>query len=83
MLSITTPDYEGWFDYFEITDDMKYDEEHMASEIEKYGLTTYEELAEYGTYEQYIALNCQYFNILIGRGVVTMEDILLLLELYV
>ena len=82
MLSITTPDYEGWFDYFNITDDMKYDEEHMHSEIEKYGLFTYEELAEYGTYEQFVALNGQYMKILIGRGVVTMEDIIALLEMY-
>ena len=82
MLTIVTPDYEGWFDYFNITDDMKYDEEHMSSEIEKYGLFTYEDLAEFGTYEQFVALNGQYMKILIGRGVVTMEEILALLETY-
>ena len=82
MLTIVTPDYEGWFDYFNITDDMKYDEEHMRSEIEKYGLFTYEDLAEFGTYEQFVALNGQYMKILIGRGVVTMEEILALLETY-
>ena len=83
MLSITTPDYEGWFDYFNITDEMKYDEKHMEEEIAKYGLNTYEEFAEYGTYEQFVAFNAQYFNILIGRGVVTMDEILAIIAEYV
>jgi hypothetical protein len=83
MLSITTPDYEGWFDYFNINDDMKYDEKHMQEEIAKYGLTSYDELSYLGSYETYVALNAQYLNILIGRGVVTMEEILELFELYV
>ena len=82
LLSITTPDYDGWFDYFNINDDMKYDEAHMQAEIEKYGLFTYEDLAQYGTYEQFVALNGQYMKILIGRGVVTMEEIIELLSNY-
>jgi hypothetical protein len=82
LLSITTPDYEGWFDYFNINDDMMYDEAHMQAEIEKYGLFTYEDLAQYGTYEQFVALNGQYMKILIGRGVVTMEEIIELLNSY-
>ena len=80
MFSMTTPDYEGWFDYFNITDDMKYDEEHMRQEIEKYGLCSYEEISYLGTYEQYVALNAQYLNILIGRGVVTMDEVIAMLQ---
>lgn len=80
MFSMTTPDYEGWFDYFNINDDMKYDEEHMNQEIAKYGLCTYDEVSYLGTYEQYVALNAQYLKILIGRGVVTMDQVIEMLE---
>jgi hypothetical protein len=83
MFSMTTPDFEGWFDYFDITDDMKYDEAHKQAEIEKYGLCPYEDLAHLGTYEDYVAMNAQYLYILIGRGVVTMEDVLWMLDRYI
>ena len=80
MFSMTTPDYEGWFDYFNINDDMKYDEEHMHSEIAKYGLTAYEDVSYLGSYELYVALNAKYLNILIGRGVVTMDEVIEMLQ---
>ena len=83
MFSITMPEFEGWFDYFEIGDGMKYDEEKMQADIEKYGLYTYEELSEYVTYEQFIAFSGPYLKVLVGRGVVTFEQILDLIEMYV
>ena len=73
----------GWFDYFEIGEGMKYDEEKMQADIEKYGLYTYEEFAEYVTYEQFIAFNGPYLKVLVGRGVVTFEQILNLIATYV
>ena len=84
MLSLTIPPMEGWFDYFEIGDDMKYDEEKMQADIEKYGLYEYEVFAEYGvTYEQFIAFNGPYLKVLVGRGVLTFEEILELISQYV
>ena len=84
MFSLTIPPMEGWFDYFEIGDDMKYDEEKMQADIEKYGLYEYEVFAEYGvTYEQFIAFNGPYLKILVGRGVLTFEEILELISQYV
>ena len=83
MFSITFPPYEGWFDYFEIGDNMKYDEAKMQADIEKYGLYTYEDFAEYVTYEQFIAFNGPYLKVLVGRGVVTYEQILDLIAQYV
>ena len=80
MFSLTIPIYEGWFDFFEIGDNMKYDEEKMQADIEKYGLYTYEDFAEYVTYEQFIAFNGPYLKVLVGRGVVTHEQILRLIE---
>lgn len=82
MFSLTTPDFDGWFDYFEIGDGMKYDEEKMQADIEKYGLYTYEEFEEYGTYEQFMAFNGPYWKVLVGRGVVTLDQILWLISEY-
>ena len=84
MFSQTIPEYEGWFDYFEIGDDMKYDEAKMQADIEKYGLYEYEVFAGYGvTYEQFIAFNGPYLKVLVGRGVVTFDQILELISTYV
>ena len=78
MFSETIPAYEGWFDYFEIGDNMKYDEAKMQEDIEKYGLYTYDDFSEYVTYEQFIAFSGPYLKVLVGRGVVTFDDILTL-----
>ena len=74
---------DGWFDYFEIGDNMKYDEAKMQADIEKYGLYTYEDFAEYVTYEQFIAFNGPYLKVLVGRGVLTYEEIFELIAEYV
>ena len=76
-------DNDEWFDYFEIGEGMKYDEAKMQADIEKYGLYTYEDFAEYVTYEQFIAFNGPYLKVLVGRGVVTYEQILDLIATYV
>ena len=83
MFSLTIPPIEGWFDYFEIGNDMKYDAEKMQADIEKYGLYTYEEFAEYVTYEQFIAFNGPYLKVLVGRGVLTFDGILSLIAEFV
>ena len=83
MFSTTIPYYEGWFDYFAIGEDMRYDEDKMQEDIEKYGLYTYDEFKDYVTYEQFIAFNGPYLKVLVGRGVVTFEQILTLIETYV
>ncbi len=87
LFTLTAPPemlgYSGWFDYFEIGEDMKYDEEKMQADIEKYGLYTYEDFAEYVTYEQFIAFNGPYLKVLVGRGVVTYEQIIELISIYV
>ena len=87
MFTLTAPPemlgYYGWFDYFEIGDGMKYDEDKMNADIEKYGLYTYEDFAEYVTYEQFIAFNGPYLKVLVGRGVVTYDEIIDLISMYV
>ena len=85
MFTLTSPPegVDGWFDYFEIGEGMKYDEEKMQADIEKYGLYTYEDFSDYVTYEQFIAFNGPYLKVLVGRGVLTYEDILELIATYV
>ena len=83
MLSITPPPFDGWFDYFEIGEGMKYDEAKMQLDIAKYGLYEYEDFAEYVTYEQFIAFNGPYLKVLVGRNVLTYEQILELIATYV
>jgi hypothetical protein len=83
MFSLTKPDITGWFDYFEIGDDMKYDESQMQADIEMYGLYTYEDFVHTGiTYEQFLAFNGPYLKVLVGRGVLTFEDIEQLIQNY-
>jgi len=70
------------FNYFAIGDDMKYDAEQMQADIEKYGLYTYDDFADYLTYEQFVAFNVQYFKIPVEKGVYTYEGILELIGEY-
>ncbi len=70
------------FDYFKVGSDMMYDAEQMQADIEAYGLYTYDDFAEYLTYEQFVGFNVQYFKIAVGRGEYTYEGILDLIEEY-
>lgn len=70
------------FDYFKIGEDMKYDAAAMAEDIAAYGLYTYEDFADYLTYEQFVALNVQYMKVSVGKGMFTYEGILDLINTY-
>ena len=72
----------GLFNYFEIGENMKYDAEQMQADIEKYGLYTYEDFADYLTYDQFVAFNVQYFKISVEKGNYTFEGILALIDKY-
>ena len=61
---------------------MKFDEEKMQADIEKYGLYTYEDFDHVLTYEQFVAFNVQYFKIAVGKGEYTYEGILALIDTY-
>ena len=52
----------------------------MQTDIETYGLYRYDEWSDYVTYEEFIALNGQYFKILVGKGILQEEDIIGLIE---
>lgn len=73
---------EGIFNIFEYGEGLKFDEELMKEDIEKYGIMEYEVLAEYVPYEMYYAFNAKYFNVAIGKGLITFDEILYYAEKY-
>lgn len=48
--------------------------------IEMYGLYTYEDWKDYVSYDEFVALNGQYLKIVIGKGYLSYEDVLNLIE---
>ncbi len=74
---------DGLFNYFEYDEDLKYDVEKMLADIEKYGLYTYEDFAEYIPYEVYeYMFPAKYFKVAVEKGMITWEEILALIERY-
>lgn len=66
----------GFFHYFDLDQNMIYDYEKMNSDIELYGLYTYQEWEDYITYEVYDALNFKYLKVAVGKGLIKVEDIM-------
>lgn len=70
-------------DYFEYGDGLKYDEATMQADIETYGVYTYEEFAQYLSEAQFEALGIKYMTITVGKGKITHDYILELINTYV
>ena len=75
---------DGLFNYFEYDPaTLKYDEEEMQNDIETYGLYTYEDFAEYATPEMFeTILPAQYLKVSVGKGLITFEGIIQLINTY-
>lgn len=65
---------------FEFTSELTYDSEQMQADIEKYGVYTYEEWSSYLTYEEFVSLGAPYFKVAVGKGLITIEEIYILLD---
>ena len=76
-------DIEGLFNIFEYTEDLTYDTEQMQADIEKYGLYTYEEFAPYIPEEIFDAFRVQYLKVSVGKGYVTFDRLLELIDTYI
>lgn len=82
LLSISN-ETQGLTNYFEVdAETMTYDAEAMQRDIETYGLADYEDFAELVSREIFDALNGQYISISMAKGLITREEIVLLIELY-
>ena len=76
---------KGLFNIFEVDSEfMKYDEAAMLSDIETYGLFTYEEFSELVSVPEEIfdAVCGQYLKVAIGKGMITIEEIQQLVNRY-
>lgn len=74
----------GLFNYFEYDrDNLAYDAERKAVDIDTYGLFTYEDFADTGLSEEaFYAYNGQYLKVSIGKGLLTWDDIEYLISRY-
>ena len=69
-------DITGLVNYFEYDSDLKYNEESMAADIEKYGLYSYEDFSDYISYEAYLSSPAVYLKVSVGKGMMTYEEII-------
>lgn len=70
---------EGIINIFEYDSNLKYDEEKMQNDINKYGLFEYEDFAEYITFEQFEHSPLKYYKVAISKGKITFEQLLKLI----
>lgn len=75
-------EYFGMFRAFEIGDNMMFDKEQMAQDIETYGLYTYEDFEDYLTYEQFVAFNVRYMKVAVGKGKCTEDMFFVIIDMY-
>ncbi len=73
---------EGLFNIFELDDHLKYDEDKMEADIDKYGLVSYEEYNGMISKEAYDAFGAAYRKIAIGKGLIDKERIQYLINRY-
>ena len=81
FLSITG-EIEGWFNYFDHDANLKYDEEKMKKDIEKYGLYEYEDFKDYIRKEIFDLLPIPYLKVSVGKGLTTEEKIIQVMKKY-
>lgn len=83
MLSLTPSEIEGnLFMPFDVGEDMTFDKDKMQADIEKYGLYEYEEFKDKLTLVEFEALNMPYIKVAVGKGILTYDEVIFLLELH-
>ena len=80
LLTVAPP--EDFYNWIEMSGKLQYNVEQFAADVEKYGLYTYEDFADYVTPEQFVEWNGAYLKIAVEKGYFTFEYILELIELY-
>ena len=75
-------DNDPFINIFEYDGNMKYDEELMKQDIEKYGLYTYDDFKDYISEDIYNAYQGQFIKVAVGKGYTTFERVIELIEKY-
>ena len=73
---------EGLLNIFEYGEELRFDAEKMQEDIDTYGLYTYEDFSEYVPEEVFYAFQAQYFKVAIGKGYITFDEILEMIDKY-
>jgi len=73
-------DITGLVNYFEYDSDLKYNEEAMQRDIEKYGLYSYEDFSDYISEAAYNSSPAVYLKVAVGKGMITYEEIIDVIE---
>ena len=73
-------DITGLVNYFEYDPDLKYNEESMQRDIEKYGLYSYADFSKYISEAAYNSSPSVYLKVAVGKGMITFEQILDVIE---
>ena len=73
----------GMFNIFAYGEDLKYDEDAKAADIALYGLLSYEDFADFMTYEEYSMYPAPYLSVSLGKGLMTPEWLEYLIDRYV
>ena len=72
----------GLFEYFDIDDNMKFDEEQINREVEQYGFYDYSEFSDYISEEVFEAYNLPYYKIFVERGTVDYDGLVKMIALF-
>lgn len=73
-------DITGLVNYFEYDADLKYNEEAMQRDIEKYGLYSYEDFSDYISESAFDSSPAVFLKVAVGKGMITFEEILDVIE---
>ena len=79
-LLAVTDDIDGFFNIFSLDENMMYNQELLTADIEKYGLYEYADWSDYVTYEEFVAFNGPYLKVAVGKGLITEEQLLQLIN---
>lgn len=71
----TITEYIAFSKVASITDEMKFDEDELAHNIDIYGIADYNDYQDYLSPELFYAFDGQYLNILFGLGLMTYEQL--------
>lgn len=80
MLTVAPPD--DFYNWIEMDGKLRYNAEQFQKDVEQYGLYSYEDFADFVTYEQFVAFNGAYLKIPVEKGIFTFDYILKLIGQY-
>lgn len=80
LLTVAPP--EDFYNWIEMDGNLHYDVEQFMADVQTYGLYTYDDFADYVTYDQFVDWNGAYLKIAVEKGHFTFDYILELIEMY-